>query len=251
MYVEKHSAQILARTYKVNKGGADSHILEYLGSEERKYVDMIKINYDTINIIKQVLKVSVTDENCEQIHGALAAAKGQMIPRQELVYIYLELAAHHKNRGNLLKNIDILDEASDLSKADYSIIYQLTESLKEYWTEHGAELCEVDLVWLSQYLQKIDDDLSESKMYFALKGKLNRLYSLINKVRRAKPQREQIAETKHTFFLSQLTTKQYEDVSPEERKQRVAKILGKRLKQLYKDTVRNPEDDAKDTSNAS
>ena len=77
------------------------------------------------------------------------------------------------------------------------------------------------------------------------------LYSLIKKVNNAETLLGQDGETPHTFFLSQLTTKQYEGLTPDERKRRVADILGKKLRELYNSQSKNSETDAKDKSDAS
>ncbi len=212
---------------------------------------MIEINHEAINIIQQILRAPVSEENYKHIHAALAVSKKHMIPSQEIISKYLDLANFYKSKRDLCNNISVLEEARDLSKTDYPIIYQIAKSLNTYWTEHSMELCELDLIWLAQYLQKIDDDLSESKYYFSLKGKLKKLYSLIHKVHKFDTQSDQIVETKHTFFLSQLTTKQYEDLTPDERKQRVAEILGKKLRQIYENSIETPETNTKKDSDAS
>ena len=212
---------------------------------------MTPFDHDSIKIIRQIISSPVADENYEQIHGALTSAKKHMIPRQELVDKYLELATLHITNGDLRKNITILEEARELATTDYPVIYQIAKSLTRYWKEYSGELCEIDLIWFAQYLQKVDDDLSDSGIYYALRGKLGGLYSLINKVNRAETQLEQVAETAHTFFLSQLTTKQYDGLTPDERKQRVAEILGKKLRELYNARLNDSETDAKDKSDGS
>lgn len=209
---------------------------------------MTVFDHDTIKIIKQIINSPVADENYEQIHGALCSAKKQMIPRQELISKYLELAAFHNTKGDLRRNIEILEEARELGTSDYPVVYQIAKSLTKYWNENAEGFCGVDLIWLTQYLQKVDGDLANTNFYHALRGKLGRLYSLINKVNNAETQLEQVAETTHTFFLSQLTTKQYEDLTPDERTQRVAEILARKLRKML---AERQATDAKEDSNAS
>ena len=212
---------------------------------------MTVFDHDTIDLIRRILSSPVSEENYEQIHGALCSAKKHLIPRQELVGKYLELATFHITNGDLRSNIAILEEVRELATTDYPVIYQIAKSLTKYWKEYSEELSEVDLIWLAQYLQKVDDDLSDSNIYYALRGKLEVLYSLIKKVNNTETQLDQVTETIHTFFLSQLTIKQYEGLTPNERKQRVAEILGKKLRELCDAPSKHPETDAKDKSDAS
>ena len=212
---------------------------------------MTAFDYDTIDLIRQIISSPVSEDNFEQIHGALVSSKKQMIPKQEIVTKYLELATFHATNGDLRSNIATLEEARELAKSDYPVIYQIAKSLTGYWNEFSEELSELDIIWFAQYLQKVDDELSNSNIYSALRGKLGGLYSLINKVNNAESQLEQDGETTHTFFLSRLTTKQYEGLTPDERKQCVAEILGKKLRELYNSHSSDSKTDAKDESDAS
>ena len=212
---------------------------------------MTTFDHDTIDLIRQIISSPVSEDNFEQIHGALVSGKKQMIPKQEIVAKYLELATFHTINDDLRSNIGTLEEARELVTSDYPVIYQIAKSLSYYWKEYSEELSETDLIWFAQYLQKVDDDLSNSNVDYSLKSKLGGLYSLIKKVNNAETLLGQDGETPHTFFLSQLTTKQYEGLTPDERKRRVADILGKKLRELYNSQSKNSETDAKDKSDAS
>jgi hypothetical protein len=212
---------------------------------------MTAFDHDTIDLIRQIISPQVSEDNFEQIHGALVSGKKQMIPKQEIVDKYLELAAFHTTNDDLRSNIAILEETRELVTSDYPVVYQIAKSLTYYWKEYSEELSETDIIWFAQYLQKVDDGLSDSNIYYALKGKLGGLYSLIQKVNNAETQLEQDGETAHTFFLSRLTSKQYEGLTPDERKLRVAEILGKKLRELYNTRSNDSETGAKDKSDGS
>ncbi len=207
-------------------------------------------DYTIIEIIEKLLEQPVSIENYDRIHGAIIAGKKHQVRHHIMVDKYLELVDFKRNSHDIRAVINVLEEAREISKTDYRVIYRIGKYLSSYWKIYGQEFCVNDNLLLGQYLQRVDDGLHESKFYYSLKSKLGALYLLQNKVRKTEQTNSTEIESKHTNFFSQLINKQYADLTDDERTQRVAEIFERGLRKSLKEATQNSKVDDSEQNNA-
>jgi hypothetical protein len=195
---------------------------------------MTKSDQDSIDIIQRVIRKPVSSENCEQIHGALAVGVRDNMLRPLLVPKFLELANYHQKSGDLAHAIEVIHEAYNFSPTDLHIIHNLGFFLCSYIEGYSDSFCDQDIIWLREFLRRLDDEAIEQGIYDYERKAIIGLSEFRRSLNQLSLKNDTQTESKHTVFLSNLTLKQFRNLSPEERQKKAAEILARKLWERYR-----------------
>jgi len=195
---------------------------------------MTKSDQNAIDIVQQIIRNPVSSENCEQIHGALAVGVRDNMLIPILVPKFLELADFYQSSGSLAQAIEVLHEAYNFSPADTHIIHKLSSLLCIYIKDFSSSFCDQDTLWLREFLRRLDNESTEQGLYEYERKAIVGLADLRSSLTQLSINNDIQAESKHTVFLSNLTLKQFRNLSPEERQKKAAEILARKLWERYR-----------------
>jgi len=191
-------------------------------------------NRDTQSLIGIQLDQHISESNYEAIHGALTLAAREKMDSSFVIGKFVELANFYRSQKRLRESITLLNTALDLSPSTLDIFSNLSFSIALYLEQYSSELCDEDLRWTSTAIEML---------YSINYGRAGGHHQLehnhgIQKVDAAlkslQIQNDGKAESSHTHFLSSLSRKQYQNLTPEERKQKVSEIFAGKLLELDK-----------------
>ncbi len=195
---------------------------------------MQKPNRDTQSLIEIQLDQHVSESNYEAIHGALTLAARERLDSSFVIDKFVELANFYSSQNRLRDSITLLITALDLSPSTLEIFSNIGFSLTLYLDQHSSELCDEDLRWTSIAIEMLYSiNYGHTGGHHQLEH--NRGIQKANAALKSlNIQHDDIAESSHTHFLSTLFLKQYENLTPEERKQKVSEIFARKLLELEK-----------------
>ncbi len=151
-----------------------------------------------------------------------------------LVPKFLELAYYYQNIGDLAHAIEVMHEAYNFSPADTHIVHKLSSLLCIYIKDYSNSFCDQDTLWLREFLRRLDDDTTEQGLYEYERKAIIGLAEFRHSLNQLSLKNDIQAESKHTVFLSNLTLKQFRNLSPEERQKKAAEILARKLWERYR-----------------
>jgi hypothetical protein len=195
---------------------------------------MTEINHDAIKIIRKVLQAPISEENYKQIHGALAVGVRDNMLIPILVPKFHELADYLQSSGDLAHAIEVMHEAYNFSPDDTRIVHKLSSLLCIYIKDYSNSFCDQDTLWLREFLRRLDDETTEQGLYEYERKAIVGLADLRRSLTQLSISNDILAESKHTVFLSNLTLKQFRNLSPEERQKKAAEILARKLWERYR-----------------
>ena len=195
---------------------------------------MQKPNRDIQSLIGFQLDQHISESNYEAIHGALTLAAQERMDSSFVIGKFVELADFYRSKNRLPENITILIAALDLSPSTLDIFSNLGFSIALYLEQHSSELCDEDLRWTGTAIEMLYSiNYGHSGGHHQLEH--NRGIQKVNAVLKSlKIQNDDKAESSHTHFLSSLSLKQYQNLTPEERKKKVSEIFARKLLELEK-----------------
>ena len=195
---------------------------------------MQKPNRDTQSLIGFQLDQHISESNYEAIHGALTLAAQEGMDSSFVIGKFIELANFYRSEKKLRESITLLSTALDLSPSTLDILSILGSSIALYLEQYGSELCDEDLRWTRTAIEMLYSiNYGPTGGHHQIEN--NREIQKANTVLESlKIQNDGKAESSHTHFLSSLSLKQYQNLTPEERKQKVSEIFARKLLELEK-----------------
>jgi len=193
----------------------------------------LDINLQSLVNIK--LDHDINEGNYESVHGALTIAARERMDSSFVIGKFIELANFYRSQKRLRESITLLSTALDLSPATLDIISNLSFSIALYLEQHSSELCDEDLRWTSTTVEMLYSiNYGHAGGHHQLEH--NRGIQKVNAALKSlKIQNDGKAESSHTHFLSSLSLKQYQNLTPEERKQKVSEIFARKLLELERE----------------
>ena len=195
---------------------------------------MQKPNRDIQSLIGFQLDQHISESNYEAIHGALTLAAQEGMDSSFVIGKFIELANFYRSEKKLRESITLLSTALDLSPSTLDILSILGSSIALYLEQYGSELCDEDLRWTRTAIEMLYSiNYGPTGGHHQIEN--NREIQKANTVLESlKIQNDGKAESSHTHFLSSLSLKQYQNLTPEERKQKVSEIFARKLLELEK-----------------
>ena len=188
----------------------------------------------TRSMIEMQLHYPVGDANYEAIHGLLNAAKQNRIDSLIVLNKYVELAQFYNSGEKYRDSIELLLNAIELSPTSNEIFNSIGKSLALYAIKHKEEFCDADIRWIGtaiEYLHSINEGPEGAH------HQLNRnrgILKIEKVVKTLQVINDEETETSHTHFLSSISLKQYQNLTPEERRKKVSEIFARKLLELKK-----------------
>jgi len=195
---------------------------------------MTKSDNGSIDIVQQIIRKPVSSENCGQIHGALAVGVRENMLVPILIPKFLELANYYQKSGDLAHAIEVMHEAYNFSPIDLHLIHNLSLLLCSYIEGFSNSFCDQDILWLNEFLRRLDDKTTEHGLHEYERKGIMGLANFRAGLKQLPLKNDVHAESKHTVFLSNLTLKQFRNLSPEERQKKAAEILARKLWERYR-----------------
>jgi hypothetical protein len=195
---------------------------------------MTESNSTIKSMVEMQLWEPVDEDSYEGIHGVLTAAARNHISSRIVISKYIELAQFYNSTTRYRESIDLLLDAIHLSPISNEIYTSLGQSLALFTAEYKEEFCDEDIRWLSaalEYLHSINEGPEGAH------HQLNHnpgILSFNKALKTLEIQDDGQAESVHTHFLSSISLKQYQNLTPEERRQKVSEIFARKLLELEK-----------------
>ena len=195
---------------------------------------MSKANSNIRSMVEMQLHHPVDGNNYEGIHGLLNSAAKNHITSAIVSNKYVELAQFYNSEARFRESLELLLNGIQLSPTSNDIFNSLGESLSFYVTEYKAEFCDEDIRWLGtaiEYLESINyGPLGAQHQLDHNPG----MHLLKITVQTLDVHHDGEVESVHTHFLSSISLKQYQNLTPEERKQKVSELFARKLLELEK-----------------
>ena len=195
---------------------------------------MSEANSNIRSMVEMQLLHPVDSNNYERIHGLLNSAAHNRIDSLIVLEKYIELAQFYNSGEKYRDSIELLLNAIELSPTSNDIFDNMGKSLALYVNKYKDEFCDVDIRWIGttiEYLHSINEgpqgahhQLNQNPGILKIEKVAKALYTTD----------DDKAETIHTHFLSSISLKQYQNLTPEERKQKVSEIFAQKLLELEK-----------------
>jgi len=193
---------------------------------------MSKSDSNLQSLIGIQLDHHINEGNCDGIHGALTLAAREKMDSPFVIGKFIELANFYRSQMRLQESISLLSTALDLSPSTLDIFSNLSFSIALYLEQYSSELCAEDLRWTSTAIEMLYSiNYGQAGGHHQLEH--NRGIQKVGAALKSlKMQNDGKAESSHTHFLSSLSLKQYQNLTPEERKQKVSEIFARKLLEL-------------------
>ena len=188
----------------------------------------------TRSMIEMQLHYPVSDGNYEAIHGLLNAAKQNRIDSLIVLNKYVELAQFYNSGKKYRDSIELLLDAFELSQTSIDIFDIMGESLALYVIKYKDEFCDEDIRWVGtaiEYLHSINEGPQGAHHQLNRNPGILKIEKVIKTIQ---INNDEEAETSHTHFLSSISLKQYQNLTPEERRKKVSEIFARKLLELKK-----------------
>jgi len=186
------------------------------------------------SMVEMQLREHVDETSYEGIHGVLTAAARNHIATGIVISKYVELAEFYNSTARYRESIDLLLDGLQLSPVSNEIINSLGHSLAFFAKEFKDEFCDEDIRWLGaalEYLHAINEgpegaghQLDHNPGILSFRKAIDALNI----------RDDSEAESIHTHFLSSISLKQYQNLTPEERRKKVSEIFARKLLELEK-----------------
>lgn len=186
------------------------------------------------SMVEMQLWEPVNESNYEGIHGVLTAAARNQVSSGLVISKYLELAQFYNSSARYRESIDLLLDAIHLSPTSNEIYASLGQGLAFFTAEYKDEFCDEDIRWLGaalEYLHSINEGPEGAH------HQLNHnpgILSFSKAIKTLEILDDGQAESIHTHFLSSISLKQYQNLTPEERQKKVAELVARKLLELEK-----------------
>ena len=204
---------------------------------------MQKPNRDIQSLIGFQLDQHISESNYEAIHGALTLAAQEGMDSSFVIGKFIELANFYRSEKKLRESITLLSTALDLSPSTLDIFSNLGFSITLYLEQHSRELCDEDLRWTSTAIEMLYSiNYGHSGGHHQLDHNRG-VQKVISALESLKIQDNGKAESSHTHFLSSLSLKQYQNLTPEERKKKVSEIFARKLIELDREKGKTKSSD--------
>ncbi len=195
---------------------------------------MSKANSNIRSMVEMQLHHPVDGNNYEGIHGLLNSAAKNHITSAIVINKYVELARFYNSEARFRESVELLLNGIQLSPISNDIFNSLGESLAFYVTEYKAEFCDEDVRWLgtaTEFLYSINDGPQGAHHQLEHNPGI-RLFKKV--LQTLDIQDDGKVESIHTHFLSSISLKQYQNLTPDERKQKVSELFARKLLELEK-----------------
>lgn len=173
--------------------------------------------------------------NYESIHGALSLAEREKMSTPFVISKFLELADYYRTQNSLRESISLLISALDLSPTTIEVFDSLGLSLSAYIKQNQNELCDEDIRWANtaiEMLFSINDSHSGANHLLDKISGIKKLKSTLNSLKIINDGK---VESPHTHFLSSISLKQYQNLTPDERRKKVSELFARKLLELKKE----------------
>ena len=195
---------------------------------------MSKPDRNLQSLIELQLDHHIHEGNYDSVHGALTLATRERMDSSFVIGKFIELAKFYRSQKRLHESITLLITALDLSPSTLDILSILGSSIALYLEQYGSELCDEDLRWTRtaiEMLYSINYGPTGGHHQIENNREIQKANTVLDSL---KIQNDGKAESSHTHFLSSLSLKQYQNLTPEERKQKVSEIFARKLLELEK-----------------
>ena len=185
-------------------------------------------------MIERQLHPKIDVSNYEKIQGVLNSAAKNNVSSKTVLNKYVELAQFYNSDEKYRESVDLLLDAIRLSPTSIDIFSSLGQSIAMYLIQHKDELCNEDVRWASTALEYLHS-VNEGPLGAQHQLDHNPGIQLFNKALLSLDIADDVqVETIHTHFLSSISMRQYGNLTPEERKQKVSELIARKLLELEK-----------------
>jgi len=186
------------------------------------------------SMIERQFPHAIDGDNYEIVHGLLNAALLHRVNSLVVLNKFIELAHFFSLSGRHRDSVELLLQAIDLFPKSNDVFNSLGENLASYVAQNKSEFCDEDIRWIGtavEFLYSINDGPLGARHQLDRNPGMQKINRAVNALRL---KNDVVAESPHTHFLSSISLKQFQNLTPDERRKKAADIFARKLLELEK-----------------